>query len=324
MGVRTQPRPLSQSPIPETFAPDSPYLESWIIFRGLGAGGSVNDITERIASASPTHIVLALVLLTLLRALLSTTKVRFFRACAEVCDSAIIAITLVFLIVRPFLMQSFFIPSGSMHPTLWEDDHILVNKWVYRAHAPERGDIVVFRSPKLASNDETDFIKRVVGLPGDTIEVREGFVVVGAGDQATMYTRDALYSYLCAAGCPVSGTDSIPAPQLRLTTDGLWLGDRRVSPEQFAVLVDREGEPVVIQPGRVLRNNAVLTESYVAEDPQYYMNPVVVPPGELFVLGDNRNDSRDSHVWGTFPAGRVIGRADVVFWPPTHLKKITP
>lgn len=283
-------------------------------------GTGLSEITDRIASASLTHIVLVLVFLTLLRGTFLATRLRFFRSCAELCESATLAIALVFLLVRPFLVQSFFIPSGSMHPTLWEDDHILVNKWVYRMEQPKRGDIVVFRSPKEATLDEKDFIKRVIGVPGDVIEVREGYVVVGTGERATIYTRDALYSHLCATGCEAVVGNAYP--QLRLTTDGLWLGEKQYLPEQFAELVHRPGEPVVIQPGQVLRNNEVLSEWYVTEDPQYHMNPVVVPSGHLFVLGDNRNDSRDSHVWGTFPVSRVIGRADVVFWPLPHIKKI--
>ena len=282
----------------------------------------MNSITEQIASASLVHIILALVLLTLLRGTLIATRFRFLRAGAELCESAILAISLVFLIVRPFLVQSFFIPSGSMHPTLWENDHILVNKWVYRTQFPRRGDVIVFRSPKEATPDEKDFIKRVIGIPGDTLEVREGFIVVGTGERATIFTRDALYSYLCAKGCASDGSGTLP--QLRLTPDAIWLGERRFTPEEFAESVARAGEPVVIQPGRILRNNEVLTECYVAEDPQYHMDPIQVPAGQLFVLGDNRNDSRDSHVWGTFPADRVIGRADAVFWPLTHVKKITP
>ncbi len=281
----------------------------------------MSEITDRIAAASLVHILLVLTLLTLLRGTFLATRLRFLRSCAELCESATLAIALVFLIVRPFLIQSFFIPSGSMRPTLWENDHILVNKWVFRVQPPKRGEIVVFRSPKEATLEEKDFIKRVIGVPGDVIEVREGYVVVGGGEKATIYTRDALYSHLCARGCVPSPGNVVPL--LRLTTDGLWLGERQYPPAQFAELVERKGEPVVIQPGQVLRNNEVLSEGYVTEDPQYHMNPVVVPRGHLFVLGDNRNDSRDSHVWGTFPADRVVGRADVVFWPLPHLRRIS-
>ena len=102
----------------------------------------MSDLTERIAAATLTHIVCVLVVLTLLRGVLVATRNRVCRAGAELCESAIFAIALVFLLIRPFVTQSFFIPSGSMHPTLWENDHILVNKWAYRFATPRRGGIV--------------------------------------------------------------------------------------------------------------------------------------------------------------------------------------
>ena len=79
------------------------------------------------------------------------------------------AMALVFFIIRPFIVQAFFIPSASMHPTLLEHDHILVNKFIYRFREPKLGDVVVFKSPPEANPDgqERDFIKRVVGIPGD-------------------------------------------------------------------------------------------------------------------------------------------------------------
>lgn len=92
----------------------------------------------------------------------------------EFVDSALIALLLVFCILRPFVIQAFYIPSGSMENTLLINDRILVNKFVYYFHEPQHGDIVVFRAPKQASEDKKDFIKRVVGLPGDRIRVQDG------------------------------------------------------------------------------------------------------------------------------------------------------
>jgi len=298
----------------------------------------VTPLTDRIAGVSLTTVVVLLALLTITRAGLARSRKPFLRSSADFLESVILAVALVFLLLRPFVVQSFFIPSGSMHPTLWEGDHLLVNKMVYRAFPIKRGDIIVFRAPHAATPDEKDFIKRVIGLPGDVIEVREGYVTVGR-QEGKFYTRDAIESCLFSGGYSAPSVDqqlsgspagedsngspaSPPQPRVRLTTDAIWVGDKRVTPEEFAALVGQPGQRVMIKPGCVLRNGEVLLEPYVAEDPEYHMDPVTVPPGELFVMGDNRNDSRDSHVWGTFPADRVIGRADLVFWPLSHLKRV--
>ena len=276
-------------------------------------------ITERIAGISLPTVLLILVILTLVRGALHRSRASFLRAAGEVLESVILAIGLVFLILRPFVVQSYFIPSGSMHPTLWEGDHILVNKWLFRTHNPARGDVVVFRAPLAASPDEKEFIKRVVGIPGDVIEVQEGFVEVGQDRFTRQEIRQSLGENLSVDQW---ATEEEALPPLRLTTDALWLGDRRITPEEFAAAAGHGAEPVRIHPGRVLRNGMMLMESYVAEDAQYHMAPCTVPPGQLFVMGDNRNQSHDSHVWGMLPIDRIIGRADLVFWPVSHIKRI--
>jgi len=91
----------------------------------------------------------------------------------ELLDSGLIAFILVFLAIRPFVVQAFYIPSESMVPTLMPGDRILVNKFVYRLNEPRRGDIIVFDAPPEAvqGNDKKDFVKRLIGLPGDLIEI---------------------------------------------------------------------------------------------------------------------------------------------------------
>jgi signal peptidase I len=106
------------------------------------------------------------------------------KATLEVLDSLLIAFVLVFVIIRPFVVQSFFIPSESMEPTLQPSDRILVNKFLYRLNPPQRGDVIVFDAPPqaLGAGDEhKDYEKRLVGLPGDQIRVRrnEGVYVNG-------------------------------------------------------------------------------------------------------------------------------------------------
>jgi len=102
------------------------------------------------------------------------------------------AMAVVFLLIRPFVLQAFFIPSGSMRPTLLENDRILVNKFIYFFREPQRGDIVVFVSPPNADHEQKDFIKRVVAGPGDRIFVaddhlyRNGQPLIDLGPRAVV------------------------------------------------------------------------------------------------------------------------------------------
>ena len=174
-------------------------------------------------------------------------------AVLEFVDSGLVAVLLVFCILRPFVVQAFYIPSGSMLPTLQINDRILVSKFLYFFREPQFADVVVFRAPPLASVEKKDFIKRVVGLPGDSIAVRQ------------------------------------------------------------------EG---------VYRNGRRLTESYVMDSYYTYVFPqsggeYVVPEGALLVLGDNRNSSRDSHVWGLLPRENVLGKAFFIFWPPQRISLVS-
>ena len=98
----------------------------------------------------------------------------------------LVSFALVFGFVRPFVMEAFWIPSGSMIPTLEINDRVLVNKFIYRFKEPERGDIVVFQS---VDNSNEDLIKRVVGLPGDKIAVRNGRLFLNGEPQKETYTN---------------------------------------------------------------------------------------------------------------------------------------
>lgn len=188
------------------------------------------------------YVVATIVVLFIVRIILGRYKSPGAKSSAELVESALVAIALVFLLIRPFIVQAFYIPSGSMEPTLKERDQILVNKFIYRFTKPQHGDIVVFKSPQHADPRQVDYIKRLIGVPGDTIEVREGIVY----------------------------------------RNGKALN-----------------EPFLLEPG----------------DIRYDMGPVTVEKGMLFVMGDNRNDSNDSHRWGQLDRNRVLGKAMVKFWP---------
>ncbi len=161
--------------------------------------------------------------------------------------SAILAIG-----IRQFVAEARYIPSGSMLPTLQINDRLIIDKLSYRWFStPQRGDIVVFSptSTLEKQNFHDAFIKRVIGLPGDKVEVKGG---------------------------------------------------------------------------RVYVNDQALRENYIEEDPQYQWGPQTVATGSYLVLGDNRNNSYDSHYWGFVPREKIIGRAVVRFWPPNRVGEITP
>lgn len=139
------------------------------------------SITEKLANLEWWKVLIIVAVLLLIRFALIKSQSKSAKSIAETAESLAVAMALVFFIIRPFIIQAFFIPSASMHPTLLEQDHILVNKFIYRFWEPKHGDVVVFKSPPEANPDgqERDFIKRVVGVPGDTIRITPGYVRVG-------------------------------------------------------------------------------------------------------------------------------------------------
>jgi signal peptidase I len=112
----------------------------------------------------------------------------------EFVDSGLIALLLVFCIVRPFVIQAFFIPSTSMLPTLKIHDRILVNKFIYRFRDPRPGEIIVFKAPRWADSEGRDFIKRCMGAPGDTVEVRGGVVYLNGKPLQEPYKLEPSYT----------------------------------------------------------------------------------------------------------------------------------
>lgn len=145
-------------------------------------------------------------------------------------------------VIRTFVAEARYIPSGTMTPTLQIDDRLIIDKLVYQFSSPKRGDIVVFSPTETLrqQNFRDAFIKRIIGLPGDEVQVKDGSVYIN-------------------------------------------------------------GQP--------------LRENYISEAPKYEFGPVVVPPDSYFVLGDNRNNSYDSHYWGFVPRQNIIGKATQRFYP---------
>lgn len=179
------------------------------------------------------------------------------RSVWELLQTILLAVALFFLI-RNFV-QNYRIDGSSMEPNFHDGQFLIVNRYsycpglhfevppldinldkVWCTRLPRRGDVIVFEYPR---DPKRDFIKRVIGLPGDTVDVQSGQVIVNG---------------------------------------------------------ERLDEPFGPNPG------------------SYTSGPVTVGEGELFVLGDNRNNSSDSHAWGMLPLTNVIGKALVSYWPPKH------
>ncbi|OFZ20227.1 MAG: signal peptidase I [Bdellovibrionales bacterium GWB1_55_8] len=202
------------------------------------------------------------------------------------------ALLIVFMI-RSSVVEAFKIPSGSMIPTLLIGDHIFVNKFAYGFKVPfsdlatdrpiyvvdrappKRGDIIVFRYPK---DESFYYIKRVIGVPGDRLEIRE----------KSLYVNDQLVK-----------RDVVVGPE----SDKIFksLDDPRYSPSNLDLYVEHiDGTDHLM----MLDKNSFMGESH---------GPVTVPADSLFVMGDNRDFSNDSRFWGYVPYKNVKGKA-IVIW----------
>ena len=154
----------------------------------------------------------------------------------EVLITVIVALV-IFLLLHA-TVQSFVVVGSSMEPNFQEGERLLTNKLASKFHQPERGEVIIFHYP---NNQQMDLIKRVIALPGDSVEVKNGLVYV---------------------------------------------------------------------------NGAKLDEPYIKEPPTYKLDKRKIPENEYFVLGDNRNNSNDSHTGWTVPRQNIISKAWLVFWPP--------
>jgi signal peptidase I len=160
------------------------------------------------------------------------------RAILREIGLTLIAAVVIFLLLQA-TVQSFVIVGISMQPNFQEGERLLINKVVYKFRQPESGEVIIFHPP---TNQQADYIKRVIAVPGETVEVKDGAVYV---------------------------------------------------------------------------NGTKLDESaYVKEPPNYTFILMQIPENEYFVLGDNRNNSNDSHNGWTVPRESIIGKAWLSFWPP--------
>jgi signal peptidase I len=286
-----------------------------------------SPLPDQLANISPVIVIAVVMALTLLRLCLAKVKDQWARTISETCDTINFVLILAFLLIRPFVAQAFYIPSESMENTLLVRDRLIVDKLSYRFTPIQRHDVVVFEAPPEATTehrDGIDFIKRLIGEGGDTIQVKEAKLTVDGEVFSDSEGRDA-HSYL-REKLGLSLDDAI-----KFFPDHVRINNNlTVTPEQIAEKIGRSGAKVTITPGQTILNGEVQNEPYTREDPSYNFPgengafPVdrlesngayKIPEGHVFMMGDNRNRSADSHVWGPLEKRRIVGKARVVFWP---------
>jgi signal peptidase I len=320
------------------------------------------SLTETLANLNILWILAIVAGLTVLRLALIRRPSPTARSLSELSETGLIALALVYLIIRPFFVQAFYIPTASMEPTLLGNsrakDRILVSKFQYRLHPPQRDEVVVFLAPSAAMAGNPPFVKRLIGLPGDRVESVAGFVLVGA----KRYSHADIRQALAGAGAfgpeaKAEGYADQADHHVRFVSAGVLADKRLIGKEQLAtILSDMAHTPISVHPGYNIRNGMRLAEPFIAEDPDYDMKiyqgeplkhehdpsqaeykwnglPITaaeyvkeaaqsaepIPAGHYLMMGDNRNDSNDGTNWGPLEAWRVVGPARVVFWPPADM-----
>ena len=226
----------------------------------------------------------------------------------EYAESIIFAVVLA-LILRQFVVQAFKIPSGSMEDTLLIGDHILVNKFLYHFTDPKQLDVIVFRYPW---DDERDFIKRVIALPGDRVEVRNRRVYVnGEALEQEWYLHGT-----ASLGHENFGPIVVPreGDTVEIRQDqNLYLNNERVSIPSSSTtsgLFDPLG-PSQLKDGFETFYGWLFPRGTTLQQP---VGPITVEHDYYFTLGDNRRNSRDSRFWGLVPSTRIKGKAFFIYW----------
>ncbi len=211
-------------------------------------------------------------------------------------------VILLVFVLRSFIIEPFKIPSGSMIPTLQVGDFILVNKFTYgirlpvinqkiiSLNTPQRGDVMVFRYPE---DPSMDYIKRVVGIPGDKVSYQNKRLSVNGQPVETRQVEDYLHP------------------------ERLYYSQQFVEKQgdvDYHTLNDADAPAYVPDPAHFpLRENCSYNNAGVT---------CTVPDGHYFMLGDNRDNSRDSRFWGFVPEENIVGKAFFVWLNFSDMKRI--
>jgi len=262
-----------------------------------------------------------------------TTNIKKKTLLREYLEVILITILVAFCI-KIFVMDAYRIPTGSMENTLVAGDYILVNKFLYGPStprtlpltnvkiphvrlpgfkSPDRGDVIVFQFPgerdEIAPDDNLNYIKRAVGLPGDSVKIRDREVFVNGKLFPKLSTqRDANRSLkpkgrndlrIFPTGAPYNEDNYGP---IYVPKRGDTITVTKDNIKQWEIFLQRDGAAVAVLPDGSIKLNGEITSKYEIQR-NYY-----------FTLGDNRDNSLDSRFWGFVPEENIIGKALMIYW----------
>lgn len=212
------------------------------------------------------------------------TNYTIFKAVNEFCDALAYAGLFVFLIIRPFLVQTFYIPSESMIDTLKIGDYTIGNKFKYRFEEPKHGDIVIFKAGPNAKVNVEDFVKRLIGVPGDLVEVKDGLLYYNEKQIKEPYLKE---------------------PRMNFDFKLVHYKGRYI--------------PLMIQ-GEVINQLGMGISPVYALDPieaqeALALPAVKIPEKYFLMMGDNRNGSYDSRGWGLVPRQDIVAKCECIWMP---------
>jgi signal peptidase I len=256
--------------------------------------------------------------------------VKFLSGLSDLFDSLIYAAVFIFMVIRPYFFQTFQIPTGSLNPTLKVGDFIGLNKAIYRYSEPKRGDIVVFHPPAYACSPEqlrpgtndpkVDFVKRLIGLPGDIVEMRNGVVYINGKILWEPYwhfseqVSQAEFRLFSQAETAEYQKQSWKLVNFKGKLIPLNYTESDANAQFPASRSNSGRQPYWVAEPFIIRDAA---ESESAEVRNLPAQPI--PAGQFLFIGDNRNNSFDGRAWGLINRDSIIGRAEFVWLPFNRL-----